>query len=491
MATIYASPDGKPAIVDGRERMCRRLENAMDALSAGDELRLAPGVYDQPVKARLDGERGQPIRISTAGDVTFDGKRKPVSANGWHQTPDETDFYFMFLHRSSHVELSGIRLRNCWPNGFLLRGCHDIAFRDIDAIGGQHVIFARALRGGLLRPTIHSRSLTCLGCQWTQDPDRMMWEGAVSWKAVKSRKKTENARRFNGALLGGYDILGDVLLERCRISHAFNGFRVEAPEGAMADRNVDLRVIDCDFDHIRDNAIEPETYCLGLWVQGCRFTNIHAVFSLHHVRGGFWYIFGNTILGLEKPKDKSNTGGKIIKLKNGPTPEEGPFVFVHNSQHVLSRHIKDGRTTNLIHGANILSFIDPDQPIFSTKDNPVEGDRQFFLWDASYRFEGDVSNHTAFPDKFDPERGFDIRGHHVERPLSDPANGDWSPRAGSPIAPGDDGQVKIPPAPQKIPLPGRAEPWTPTADLVGARQASGEMFSDIPYAPIGNWGGIA
>ena len=475
MVTFYVSPDGKPCVIDGESRTCHTLSLALGRAGPGDNIRLAEGTYRRPVVLTRSGEPGQPIRLIGGPGVEFDGEQEPTRAKKEHLTPDEDDYHFLRLSECAWVEISGLSFKRCWPAAILGRGAKHVRIEKCKAEGGQFFIYLRNAERRL-HGDIESHSIVLEDLQWTQDPERKMWKGKISWKLVKD--PDDPASCMNGAFFGSFDIPGNIKMRRCRVSHAFNGVRMDARRGSSgtSGKNTNVQIEECSFDHIRDNAIEPEKTATSWWIRGCRFYNTHATFSLHNLTGGWIYLIGNRIWSDDKPDDPQNhTGGKTFKfLLLGAFPE-GPICVLHNSFHLKSSYIKRGKTQNLIHANNAISFADPERSMF--------GGGNHFVWDDTYLFVGDVSNNEKFPDKFPQKRGYAIDGNYVESFFVDPGAGDFTIDPCGPLAPDENGISKIEARTVCVPLPDGTVYELAGDGLIGAVQRNGNVFDRLPYVP--------
>ena len=289
MAVIFASVDGLPQSIDGIRQNTYTLGVALNRASAGDVVQVLPGRYSVPQTIRSSGEPERPIILRGMAGVVFDGQRPPTAAAKSHLAPDEDDFYFLFLSGVRHVSIEGIHFERCWPTAVLCRGVHDITIRDCEAIGGQFFCYVRN-QTFVSSPPVMSSGIKLEGVRWTQDPDKLMWSGTVSWEAIKHEKDPTDRRfeHFNGAMFGSFDIAGNVTIKQCQVSHAFNVIRMDArADDIKTPRNANVFITDCSFEFIRDNVIEPEKVALNWWITGNRIRNAHAWFSLDGVVGGY------------------------------------------------------------------------------------------------------------------------------------------------------------------------------------------------------------
>lgn len=435
MPEYFASPAGGRAIIDGVERDTMPLETAVVHLTPGDTLRLADGTYTTPVIVSGGDKHGPPIIIRGGDQVILDGgkPRTPVASKK-HMTPTEADFHFVRLQGAQNIVLEQLQFVRCWPVGVFIRGCRDVVIRDSTGVGGQFMVFARSMRGGDAGLT---RGLTLDNVRWKQDPEGLMWSGKVSWPDIKRSDARPEHRCFNGGLLGSYNILGDVRVTGCTVSHAFNGIRLDAPKDVWFDgrRNINVRIDNCLFEFIRDNAVEPEKTARNWWVHHNRIRNTHAVFSLHHFRGEGFYIFANRIWFDSQTGDTEHNGGKIFKFdvaKDGAKIiPEGPFYIFHNSVFMRSSYVKTGYVENLRHYNNALSICRSGD-LCSADRHPFKAGEKQFEWRQSYEFKGDACDHPDFPDQINSEMAFELDGIPGKPLFRSPGDGDLRLADGSP-----------------------------------------------------------
>lgn len=408
MTTLFASESGGTVSHGGREIKTFGLQTAINRLIAGDTLHVLPGRYTRPVTISHGGEKGAPIVIkgSFCGGTIFDGVQvKESAANDFD--PMDDDFAFIKIMGADWVNISNIRFERCWPSAVFIRGAKQVSILESEIYGGRFGVYARNRSLGN-----KARHIALRKVKWVQDVDHDMWEGRITWMDVKQTTRTQtDARFFNGALFGSYDIKGPVTIEDCDVSHAFNGIRLDAKNrNTERGRNKDVRILRCRFHYIRDNAIEPEKVAENLFILDSTFFNVHAVFSLDAVGGKNWYYFGNRVLNLRKPglAGQPNRGGKIFKFhSDGPYPMQN-FVVAFNSIQTRTGYIKSGQTRNMLHTANAIGICrrGPD----CASDRKMLGDD--FVWHPSLRFLADLCDHPDYPDVLNTQ-GFEVSGMHT------------------------------------------------------------------------------
>lgn len=354
MAEIFAAPRFSKATACGRDVVALDLQTALNKARPGDTITLLPGVYRDPVTVTRGGAPGLPVtlRAGAPRSVAFDGGRAPrdgLLAEPW---PNDGHWSFVKMFDVAHVVIEGVDFRNCWPHAIYLRGCADLSFRDIEATGGRHVVFAR--NGDA--DGRQTRRLLLERIRWVQDPDRDMWEGRASWSEVKGKVVGSDKSWFNGAFFGSYDIPGDVTIRACDVSHAFNAIRMDIDparvdrdeqDRPIVSRNRNVRILDCRFSWIRDNAVEPERGLQGWLVAGNRFFQVHAALSLDGVTIRDFAFVANRFLNLSRPVDAGNSSGKIVKFlgrddRAAPGRTSG-FVTAFNSARTRAPYAADAR----------------------------------------------------------------------------------------------------------------------------------------------------
>jgi hypothetical protein len=167
--------------------------------------------------------------------------------------------------------------------------------------------------------------LTELGC-----PGRM-WRG-LPW-GVSHHGITEH---FNGALLGGVDVTGDVVFRHNRVFSAFNGIRLKAKscEDLLASNltastcpyNTRISIDSNDFSYVRDNPVEMEVFSRDVVILRNRLHNAHAWFSFDNMGGGPIYIFANRGWFDDMPAlpwSRNAGGGPACDRNPRPKPEAG------------------------------------------------------------------------------------------------------------------------------------------------------------------------
>lgn len=348
------------------------------------------------------------------------------------------------IKRASWIVIRHLAIRNCWPSALFIRDASYITVTGLELTGATYAI---AIFG-------RSHHILVEETRWDQDPSGKIWSD-LPWGVVHHGSRGY----LNGALVGGKNLSGSIVIRDNFIRNAFNGVRIKSAvcrTPVSCDRNLNVEIYGNTFEFIRDNPIEPEGYASNWWVHHNRIRNAHAWFSLNGVYGGPHFIFANTGWfddvpgrGCDESKwahdvnpagvpttDKDCAGhrlGKVLKLGNSlglPT-----YVF-HNSWYLRSPLTGGGRSGRLRHWNNAIAFCEPKPddevclptPFFSE----IEGDSfdGAKITHSNYRiddheFRNDMSNHPDYPKRLSGA-GYLVHGRYArDLGFADPARGDF------------------------------------------------------------------
>ena len=439
MAKIYASEDGGEKEVGGKIRTTLPLQKAVDAAQPGTVIVLAADTYRTPVQVRTSGKKGKPITIRSSvelkrtsvtpvpgvpgffgayahGDtydgpfsnqVLMDGDQLPKTG-GRNFNIDRHTFAFFKLINVKWIEFEGMEFKNCWPSAFYLEGSRHIAIRDVAARHGKY--FAYAARSK--KSETHHVSLDRI--RWVQDPNMEMWTGRATWKEVKGQSYVDKMY-FGGALLGGNNVAGDIVVRRCHVSHAFNAVRLAVrAKTNKSSYNKNVLITECHFDHIRDNAIEPEDRVENWFVINNSFYHIHAAFSFDTVSGKNLYLLGNHLLNFRRPGQRGdkNVGGKIFKFSKR-RKKLANFVVAHNSFMTRTSFAKRGDLAKWQHINNAISIL--RKGVDAQLDREMFGKK--FKWNKDLRLTHEICNLEEFP-KILKNRGLNVAGIRAKKVLA-------------------------------------------------------------------------
>ena len=411
MALIFAAPSLRRRDNTGQaSNWAFDLQTAISKAGPGDVIELLPGRYPDPALIAISGTPDKPITIRGPGRgrAVLDGGRTRDDGRHGGMEPLDGDFAFLKLFRSDHIVLENLSFENCWPNAIYLRSCQDIKVKGCTGTGGRYFLYARQTDQ---HPT---KGLVLDGVTWVQDPDHDMWDGRHTWPEIKGQAKEFDASFFNGAMLGAFDIEGQVVVRNCKINHAFNAIRMDIREKRIGGteeqpciaRNRNVRIHDNSFAFIRDNAVEPEMGAQDWCVYNNRFYNCHAAFSIDGVAMRDFIILANWVLNDRRPGliGQDNQGGKVLKFlgppaKTGnmkPRPRKG-FWTLFNSAQTRTTYAKKGRTSEWHDRYTLLGLYDAEYP---EKNGPPREAFDRFEWNDRVVVCDMVCNDPRFPEQY-------------------------------------------------------------------------------------------
>ncbi len=219
--------------------------------------------------------------------------------------------------------LEKLDFRDCWLAAVRARkGARKITLRDSFIVGSS---FGLAVRGREPGAALSDQAsdITVERVKWIQDasgyeagdpakdeclPQRRWRNGCPGdmWRRIPwGVTHHASFEHFNGALLGGRNLAGNVIFKGNRVSNAYNGIRLtakpcaeELPPGATPRRdcpyNAGITISGNHFSYIRDNPIELEQWATDAVIGGNDFHNSHAWLSFDGMGGGPVFVFGNT-----------------------------------------------------------------------------------------------------------------------------------------------------------------------------------------------------
>jgi len=433
MKTILVSPKGEERKVDGKVRPTVKpqvgVDQAIDYRNSKHKsvkVRFLSGDYREAVLIKASkGDADIVLTLAADDGAILNPGLKPEGAD----YPDFEEsvsggpkFSQLRLRDSSYVVLDGFKVANAWPTAIYILDSDHISVRAFDIDGSTYAVVAQGDQ---------TSDLLIEKCHWFQD--KKIWDQILFNDIHRDNDhKTPPFVHFDGAFLRGLAILGNVTVRDNHLEHVFNGVhlwgktQVEKENGsepALGTRNINVHVHDNFFDHVRDNAVEPEYYALNWWVHHNRIRNCHKYFSFTRTVGGYWYFFANVgwYTSRQGPPNEENNGGGVFKFGKVDDDEIDtrlpiyPVYVFHNSWHIRSSYSKKGRVRYFHHFNNAIEFAydyalgqrqhNPTQPFFGKKplDPPLppeeaQGEHFTTEWGKlEISFESDVSNHRHFP----------------------------------------------------------------------------------------------
>ena len=429
--------------------MTEAFEEAIAQATApgGDRIiRLAPGRY-QPAPGlwrKLKGSADNPFRIIGGPETIFDGGQRvedfQAEANEVALATQKSGFPSLrpiasrgrlCLKNSCYVFLEGLRFIGCWPTAIALKRSHHVHILDCHFREGTFAIYVTG--SDLARPSSHlfvERSTYVQDISVFSDPESAigdtdldslrgikepgrLWR-SIPWQHVHGNKKPvgpEEWRAYDGDFLRTSQLERDCVVSGCHVSHAFNAvhwFNTDPPSKRYNNR---LRVDGCNFAFIRDNCIEPEGGCSGLWVFHNRFYNVYKTFSFEMTASENVYVFGNRVWTDSKPglSGQDNRGGALFKLieasdRPPPLSHGGHYIF-HNSMYLRASYAKKGALWHFHHVNNAIEYL---------HDVVVDGMETSPKWSKSmFGYEVDA-NGSAQPAVDDAKANFHVDWNQLD-----------------------------------------------------------------------------
>jgi hypothetical protein len=438
-------------------RSSAQLQAACDAATAGDEIRIAGGLYDRQSLLRgRSGQPGRPIVIAAADDHWISGGKRPDP--WWGDVPPSQDapskpgfddFALLQFDECSHVVVDGLKVRDCWPSIIFAKDTHHLQIRNCDLRGATYAIFAKSAS---------TSDLLIENNLWQQDesPNHDLWL-LLDWERAHGGEGSDGAfRYFNGGFVSTKGIHGRVVIKGNRIMDAFNGIRMKAPDDPVAAdssrTNRDIFIFDNDFVRIRDNPTEPEVSAYNWHVRHNRLVDCHAWFSFDGVTGGLWYFYGNTGYFTSRqgpPNTFGHTMGRVLKLSYQQTPrdiasERTPVLpwFVFNNSWHLRCPIVGGADGTGAEGPDFTSNLTFFNNAFTWCDaahdgawvcEPTKMMNNFDLAQCTgIDFDYDITTRDDFVNFFAADGAGEAHGIVARRPIfRDSASGDFRLAEGS------------------------------------------------------------
>ncbi|MDN2581399.1 hypothetical protein [Aquibium sp. ELW1220] len=425
---------------------------------AGDTIGFRSGTYDVPLVIEgAAGTQRQPVIIGPGG-----GKRRGPSiftsglemdavrlwansladrrqrAGCYPSVGQVGDFAMLTLRNCRYVAIHGLDFDGCWPTAIYLDNCQHVVIHDVRFRGGTIAIGANG---------IDTHDVIVQHCDWQQDTSEGhdMWH-RIPWARIHGASDNEkNAavdlasdwRCFDGDFFRAWNVSGNLIIRRNRVSDAFNAIHVfnshdtlapgVAPDGLTFNggrqASANVLIEDNDFVRIRDNVFEPESHAWNWVIRRNRLRDCFRPFSFELDRAGWFYVYENTGAFTSRPStDLSPADAKRFEPRMNPTlfklggaqRNEGPIHVVNNSwfMGVGKGVFASGALGRLIHANNVVQFgpkakagmFGPDGPASSpasSSDAAAEATRFTRRWsELGIRMFADVSNDPSFPDGY-------------------------------------------------------------------------------------------
>ncbi|WP_372369237.1 hypothetical protein [Candidatus Uabimicrobium sp. HlEnr_7] len=367
--TVFVTPDGRSFFYEGTKINTVTLQEALDGKSM--RIELLPGIYNVHCEIKRQGFPDKPLEIIGNKGVILDGQTQA----GKTQKPA------FHIEKKTWITISNIEFRDYWNTTILIKNSSYITVSNCKFTGARWPIFARGKKTHHL--LVDSNS-------WTQDPSGDMWR-KIPW----AESHHGEYGFYNGALLGGKQILGSVVFRNNLVSYAYNAIRIVGNRKDHYQDNFNVEVYANKFEYIRDNPVEPEGSASNWWIHHNKFYNCYALLSFTEVAGENWFVFRNIGWWDEAPGDNGgHSRGKIYKFANtGPYPR-GNFWAFHNSWYSRSP-LTMGGTTRYFHHYNNAIFYTREVAMLETD---ADSKIQHEIFDPSYKLDYNISN-LSYPEK--------------------------------------------------------------------------------------------
>ena len=248
-----------------------------------------------------------------------------------------------------------LSFRDCWLTAIRAVASRHITLRDSDIVGGSYGLAVRGARPDE-PPALAASHITVERVTWIQDPSRhrsdpldricrdgLAWQVGCPgdmWRSVPWGVSHHAAfEHWNGALLGGQHVRGDVIFRDNIVINAYNGIRLtaracsrelpaSAPERTSCPYNDGIWVTGNIFSYIRDNPVELEDWATNAFIAQNQFHNAHAWLSFDGMGGGPVYVYGNRGWFDDRPADRWSdaiNGETCVRQETVARPPHGSF----------------------------------------------------------------------------------------------------------------------------------------------------------------------
>ncbi len=372
-STILASPNGEP--FQGKPTV--KLQDAVDQAKPGDTIQLTPGTYKDPVN--ITGKKDltiQGMKDANGNPLTkFDGGTTPESVrytefpreNGEvhrYVVPNENDFAMVKIKDSQGITVKDVEIKNSWPNGVYIQDSQKITMDGLKVTGSTNAVYAKSTNGNM--GTLATKDITIKNTSWNQDPSGKIWT-TNDWTEMHHG----NQAYYNGALLGGQNVQGKVVVENNTVTNAFNGVRLTCRNTSAAACNQNVSIQNNSFTRIRDNVVEPEVYANGWSVKGNTIIDAHAPFSFDGVSGDM-VIDGNRVSTTAKPSLMSVAREPAGELGIMTASAPSAPVDLHNNGKVFKFDSSDKAMNLTISNNQFDQSFDNSTQVFSSAPANVD-----------------------------------------------------------------------------------------------------------------------
>lgn len=488
LGTLHVSPAGRDTNSGASPEVAlRTIQRAADLAKAGDVVLIHPGVYRESVRVGTSGTWMQPIVFRGAGPgVILDGSDERMAAGVPWQAIGEGVYTADRTSETRHVatergrlfryrSLDDLRaLRAGAPGGFFADE-HRLYLKFADGSPpAVHAIHAGRLDRGFVlekQSWIAVENLTfryfggaadgiavfmkdCAACRvyrcriqevgragvWVEGGERgriednEIWDTSINrwaWHDASASSADTHGIFFTGPSPRGH------IVRRNRIRGTFDAV---APCGAAAPAaglTNETDVYENEFSDLADDGVEAEPYCANLRVWGNRVTAVMMAFSTAPSAPGPTWILRNIAYRFGAARGREVWLGSALKVNTFDRRSTGPLLVYHNT------FLTD------VPGVDGIALLDPGQvALVRARNNVIAGTRFAIFKVNPLRWDGDGNDlHTtsagpliewlgtpyANLQDFRGATGQEGAGMSAAPALGDPARGDFTPRAGSPL----------------------------------------------------------
>lgn len=354
------------------------------------------------------------------------------------QTADEA---MLVLHNCQYVVIRNLKFHGCWPGAIYVDQCQEIVIDNVDFEQGTIAI---GLNGH------DTRNIVVQNCRWQQDTGkkRRMWE-SIPWVRIHGASDNQkdssvdiarDSRLYDGDFVRGWDVAGNITIRNNTIRDAFNGVHFFNSLDRLAPgvnpnafkfnsgrrSSANILIEGNDFIRVLDNCVEPESHAWNWVVRHNRMMDCYRPFSLELDRAGWFYIYGNTGAFLNDPSSDTEDSKveekdlrrrmSLFKVKGKQQNEGGIYVFFNSWYYANGKGLfPKGKLGGLLHCNNAAGFarkhehwtfgndglMPTEQPYDIEREKKAESQRFTRRWnELSIRFDGDIIQDAAFPEKF-------------------------------------------------------------------------------------------
>jgi hypothetical protein len=257
-------------------------------------------------------ESGSPIRTAEIVRNPGEAVRFSINPNPAGSNSPLVSAACLDLTDVDGLVIEKLHFESCWLSAVRARSSQRITLRDAFIVGSSY-----GLAVGATPRESPLSGITVEGVTWIQDAsgydDPFAGTCRTSgprgcpgemWRTIPWGVSHHGAyEHFNGALLGGTNLAGDIVFKKNRIFNAFNGIRIKARPCSKRDSagrprvecpfNKGVWIYDNEFTYIRDNPVELEDWSENAHVFRNAFRNAHAWLSFDGMGGGPVFVYGN------------------------------------------------------------------------------------------------------------------------------------------------------------------------------------------------------